>query len=65
MPSREAGCSADLRAALDCPVPSLRTPFTEAGEIDYDGVRAQVEFAVAARAGTVMVTWGDSQYATW
>ena len=62
MASEEAGCPDELRAALDCPVPSLRTPFTPSGEIDYDGVRAQVEFAVAARAGTVMVTWGDSQY---
>lgn len=56
------GCSEELREALDSPVPSIRTPFTVDGAVDYDGVRAQVDFAIAGEARTLMVTWGDSLF---
>ncbi len=56
------GCSAELREALDSPVPSIRTPFTKEGKVDLDGVRSQVDFAIAGKARTLMVTWGDSLF---
>ena len=43
-------CPAELREALDSPVPSIRTPFTRDGKVDLDGVRAQVAFAIAGGA---------------
>lgn len=54
------GCPPELREALDSPIPSIRTPFTRDGEMDLDGVRAQVDFAIAGGARTLMLTWGDS-----
>lgn len=62
MSSAFSGCSEELRHALDSPVPSIRTPFTADGEVDYDGVRSQVDFAIAGKARTLMVTWGDSLF---
>lgn len=56
------GCPQELRHALDSPVPSIRTPFTKDGAVDLDGVRAQVDFAIAGKARTLMVTWGDSLF---
>ncbi len=53
-------CPADLRVALSSPIPSIRTPFTPSGEIDFDGVRAQIDFDINGGAKTVMITWGDS-----
>lgn len=58
-PSRN-GCPPELREALDSPIPSIRTPFTKDGQIDFDGVRSQVDFVIAAGAKTIMLTWGDS-----
>ena len=55
-------CHAELREALDSPVPSIRTPFTRDGKVDLDGGRAQVDFAIAGGARTLMVTWGDSLF---
>lgn len=54
------GLTDELRAALSSPIPSLRTPFTVAGEVDWDGVRSQVDFDIAGGARTIMITWGDS-----
>ena len=50
----------ELRAALSTPIPSLRTPFTADGDVDWDGVRSQVDFVIAGGAQTIMITWGDS-----
>ena len=58
--SSAQGCPPELRDALNSPIPSLRTPFTPAGEIDFDGLRAQIDFVIAGGAKTVMMTWGDS-----
>ena len=54
------GCPAELREALNSPIPSLRTPFTSEGAIDFDGLRSQIDFVIAGGARTVMMTWGDS-----
>jgi 4-hydroxy-tetrahydrodipicolinate synthase len=50
----------ELRIALSSPIPSLRTPFTIDGDVDWDGVRSQVDFVIAGGARTIMITWGDS-----
>lgn len=60
MPVKQSACPAELRDALNSPVPSIRTPFTATGQIDFDGVRAQVDFLLAGKAKTLMLTWGDS-----
>lgn len=52
--------SDDLRTALASPIPSLRTPFLPDGDVDWDGVRSQVDFVIAGGARTIMITWGDS-----
>ncbi len=54
------GCPPELREALNSPIPSIRTPFTKDGQIDFDGVRSQVDFVIAGKAKTIMLTWGDS-----
>lgn len=59
-PQSGLSCPPELREALNSPIPSIRTPFTRDGAIDYRGVRAQVDFLIAARAKTIMLTWGDS-----
>ena len=60
MSDQPTGCPSELRQALDSPVPSVRTPFTSSGEVDWDGVRAQVDFLIAGNAKFLMLTWGDS-----
>lgn len=57
-----SGCPAELREALDSPVPSIRTPFTPDGDLDLDGVRSQVDFVIAGGAKFIMLTWGDSMH---
>jgi dihydrodipicolinate synthase/N-acetylneuraminate lyase len=60
MTIKQTACPDELRDALNSPVPSIRTPFTADGQIDFDGVRAQVDFLIAGKAKTLMLTWGDS-----
>ena len=60
MTVKHAACPEELRAALNSPVPSIRTPFTADGAIDFDGVRSQVDFVIEGGAQTLMVTIGDS-----
>lgn len=52
----------EVRHYLTGPVMSLRTPFQENGEIDYDGVRKIIDAAIAGGSKTVMLTAGDSHY---
>ena len=54
MNARHAACPDELREALDSPVPSIRTPFTADGQIDYNGVRSQVDFLIAGKARTLL-----------
>jgi len=61
MVSRE--CLPKARAALSGPWPSIRTPFTRQGEIDFDSMRRHLDFLIEqAKAKAVVLTWGDSLY---
>jgi dihydrodipicolinate synthase/N-acetylneuraminate lyase len=52
-----------IRAALGGPWPSIRTPFTSQGEIDFDAMRRHLDFMIErAKAKAVVLTWGDSLY---
>ena len=53
-------CPAELHHALNSPVPSIRTPFTADGCIDFDSVRSHVDFLIAGKARALMLTFGDS-----
>ena len=55
--------SQTVREMLTGPVPSLRTPFSRDGSVDYDGLRSIIDFAIDAGAKTVLLTAGDSHYA--
>lgn len=50
------------RELLTGPVPSIRTPFTQTGEIDEDGLAQIVEFLIGAGARSLMLTAGDSHW---
>ena len=52
-----------IQAGLAGPIASIRTPFTEDGAIDYASLRQIVEFDIAAGAGALLITWGDSLFA--
>ena len=53
---------AAARECLNGPVPSVRTPFLRDGAIDFDSLRAIIEFNIAAGAKVIMLTAGDSHY---
>ncbi len=57
-----SGCPPEIRTALSGPWPSIRTPFTEAGDIDFESLRNYLEFVIDAGAKAVVLTWGDSLY---
>ena len=44
------------------PVFPIPTPFTENGDVDYEGLRRYVEFLLSQDARTVMVTVGTSRF---
>jgi len=52
----------EVRKALTGPVPSISTPFTKDGDIDYDGLCNMIDFQVAAGSKTIMLTAGNSHY---
>jgi 4-hydroxy-tetrahydrodipicolinate synthase len=52
-----------IQHGLSGPIASIRTPFLRDGEIDYDSLRAMVEFDIEAGAGALLITWGDSLFA--
>jgi 4-hydroxy-tetrahydrodipicolinate synthase len=56
------GCPAETRVALSGPWPSIATPFTRAGQIDFDALRGQLDFVIGAKAKAVVLTWGDSLF---
>jgi 4-hydroxy-tetrahydrodipicolinate synthase len=47
---------------LTGPVMSLRTPFDQDGEIDYDGVKSIIDSSITGGSRTIMLTAGDSHY---
>jgi 4-hydroxy-tetrahydrodipicolinate synthase len=62
MAKTESGCSAEMRARLTGPIPSLKTPFLKDGAIDFDGLRRLIDHNLAAGARALMLTAGDSHY---
>ncbi|MDD5678458.1 MAG: dihydrodipicolinate synthase family protein [Kiritimatiellae bacterium] len=54
---------AEIKKCLAGPVPSIRTPFTQAGDIDYAALRNMVEFDIAAGSEALIITLGDSLFA--
>ncbi len=51
-----------VKESLTGPVASVRTPFLRDGAIDFDGLRQQIDFDVAAGSRTLLLTAGDSHY---
>ncbi len=62
MTSKTKRCPHELRACLMGPCPSIRTPFDINGDIDWDGLRRQIDFVIDAGAKNVILTYGDSLY---
>lgn len=53
----------EARQALTGPIASIRTPFTQDGEIDFDGLRQQIDFNIeVAKSPVALLTAGDSHY---
>lgn len=52
----------EIKQLIRGPVPSIRTPFTRDGAIDFKGLRAIVDFCIDADATTMLLTFGDSLY---
>jgi 4-hydroxy-tetrahydrodipicolinate synthase len=52
----------EVRAALTGPVTSVKIPFQRDGNIDYAGLRAYIEFVLAAGSRALILTYGDSLY---
>jgi 4-hydroxy-tetrahydrodipicolinate synthase len=57
-----AGCPPKIRDAFRGPCPSLSTPFTRRGEIDFDAVSKMLDFMLAAKAKAIILTMGDSLF---
>ena len=61
--STAGGCPQDVRAALSGPWPTVRTPFTQSGEIDYASLHTMIDFMIGeGKAKAVVLTWGDSLF---
>ncbi len=61
--TRSAGPHAEVRAALGGPWPSLRTPFTRDGDIDFEALRRMLDFLIeTSQVKAVVLTFGDSLY---
>lgn len=54
--------SAELRARIRGPIPSVRTLFHRDGAIDFEATRQHVETMIDAGSSAVMLTYGDSLY---
>ena len=50
----------EIKAAIDCPVPSISTPFRENGDIDWRSLDRIVDFLIENGAKALLVTNGDS-----
>ena len=51
---------AEIKAAINCPIPSISTPFLENGDIDWAGVDRIVDFEIENGAKSLLITNGDS-----
>jgi len=62
-PATSRGCPTEIRAALSGPWPSIRTPFTRHGDIDFDALCGHLDFIIEeGKSKAVVLTWGDSLY---
>ncbi len=52
----------EVREHLTGPISSIATPFNQDGSVDYDGLRNEIDFVLAAGSKTVLLTVGDSHY---
>ena len=52
----------EVREHLTGPFPSIRMPFTVEGDVDYDGLRNEIDSVLAAGSRTILLTAGDSHY---
>ncbi len=51
----------EIKALLDGPVNSIFTSFLPDGEVDWAGVRNQIEVGITGGSGVSLLTFGDSQ----
>ena len=51
-----------FRQQVSGPVVSINTPFTQDGEIDFEGLRRFVDYAIDAGTSALLYTPGDSLY---
>lgn len=57
------GCPPEIRAALTGPWPSIRTPFKQDGQIDFESLHRVLDFLIEkAKVKAVVLTWGDSLF---
>ncbi len=56
------GIREEIREHLTGPCASMRTPFQEDGEIDYEGVRNLIDAAIAGGSRSIILTAGDSHF---
>ena len=57
------GCTPEVRKALSGPWPSIPTPFTRNGDIDFDALRKHLDFMIeVGKAKAIVLTWGDSLF---
>lgn len=47
---------------LKGPVPSIRTPFDIEGNVDFEGLRSNIDFLLGQGVNSIMLTAGDSHY---
>ncbi len=52
----------EAREALTGPIPSIKTPFTIDGEIDYKALRAMIDANFAGGGTSSLLTYGDSLF---
>jgi dihydrodipicolinate synthase/N-acetylneuraminate lyase len=53
----------EARSRMSCPVASISVSFTDAGEVDWKGVRSSVDHAIQHHITTLLITPGDSLFA--
>ena len=61
-PLASEGCPAEIRKAFRSPCPSISTPFTREGNIDFHALCSLVDFLIDAEAKVIILTLGDSLY---
>ena len=50
------------KKGLTGPCVSVRTPFSKDGNIDYEGLRKQIDFSIDGGANAIILTYGDSLF---